>query len=218
MSNCTVVVPNTKANKKRYNDLVKGWWNWIYTPNCDNNNTNGKLNVTFFRDDIIGTQLVIKAGISSTPTQLHPCHTKNVTVNAGSSIFLPVYHVNTVIDHPYGDGSKCGNIQRCIDSSRDDLKNLYHQWATIRKIGGNEQNIANLKDHYFESDAFTLTVNGKHNLNREQGFSLRRGTHRGVAFGTYILLNDFQPGNYELDFGGKARNYRTRAVYNLTVK
>lgn len=219
MSNYTVVAPNTKSNKKRYNDLVKGWWNWVYTPNCDNNNTDYKLNVTFFRDDIIGSELVLKAGISSTAIQLQQCHTKSVTIEAGSNIFLPVYHINTVIDHPYGDGRKCGNIQRCKECSRNDLGNLYLQWAKIKVNGGNARDItSNLKNHYFESDEFTLIVKGKHYLNREQGLSLRNATHRGVAFGTYLLLNNFQPGTYELDFGGKATNYRTRAVYTLTVK
>jgi hypothetical protein len=219
MSNYTVVSPNTKANKERYNELVKGWWNWVYTRNCDDNNSDAKLNVTFLRDDIIGSRLVLPAGISSTPPNLQPCHTKNVTTNAGSNIFLPVYHVNTVVDHPYGDGRECGNIERCIESSRNDLGNLYVQWAKVKVNGGKAQDITNnLNNHYFESDEFTLTVKGKHSLNREQGFSLGEGRHQGVAFGTYLLLNNFQPGTYELDFGGKATNYRTRAVYNLTVE
>ncbi len=219
MSNYTVVAPNTKPRKKRYNDLVKAWWNWVYTPNCDNNNTDSKLNVTFLRDDIIGSQFVLKAGISSTPIHLQPCHTKSITTNAGSNIFLPVYHVNTVVAHPYGDGKKCGNIQRCIQASRNDLGNLYRQWAKIRENGGKATDITNnLDNHYFESNEFILTVKGKNDLNREQGFYLGKGRYQGVAFGTYLLLNDFQLGTYEIDFGGKATNYRTRAVYNLTVE
>lgn len=61
-------------------------------------------------------------------------------------------------------------------------------------------------------------VNGPNRLNREEGFCLGKGSYQGVAFGIYFLLNNFQPGKYEIDFGGKATNYRTRAVYNKTVK
>ena len=83
----------------------------------------------------------------------------------------------------------------------------------------NKQDITNnLNNHYFESNKFTLTVSGKNNLNREQGFSLGKGSYQGVAFGTYLLLNNFQPGMYEIDFGGKATNYRTRSVYNIFVQ
>lgn len=219
MVNYTVVSPNTKANKSRYNELVKGWWNWVYSPNCDTSNTNPKLNVTFLRDDIIGSRLVLAAGLSSTPIHLQPCHTKNITATAGTNIFLPVYHVNTVDAHPYGDGKSCGNINRCIQAARNDLGNLYQKWARISINGAKPRNItSNLNNHYFESDKFTLTVSGKNNLDREQGFSLGKGTYKGVAFGTYLLLNNFQPGIYEIDFGGKATNYRTRAVYNLFVR
>lgn len=219
MSNYTVVSPNTKANKKRYNELVKAWWNWVYAPNCDSNNTDPELDVTFLRDDIIGTQFVLKAGISPTPIDLQPCHSKIIAANSGSNIFLPVYHVNTVDAHPYGDGNRCGNINRCIKAARNDLGNLYQKWAKIRLNAGKQADITNnLNNHYFESDKFTLTVSGKNNLNREQGFSLQKGRYQGVAFGIYLLLNNFQTGNYEIDFGGKATNYRTRSVYYLSIK
>lgn len=219
MSNYTVVSPKSTANKRRYNELVKAWWNWVYVPNCDNNNTNPKLNITFLRDDIIGTQFVLKAGISSTAIQLQPCHAKSIAIKAGSNIFLPVYHVNIVDANPYGDGRKCGTINRCIQAARIDLGNLYQQWAKIRVNGGKQQDITNnLNNHYFQSNQFTLIVRGKNGLNREQGFSLGKGSYQGVAIGTYLLLNNFQPGMYEIDFGGKATNYRTRSVYNLSVQ
>lgn len=217
--NYTVKRPNTKANRERYNELVKGWWNWVYSSNCDNSSTNPILDITFLRDDIIGSRLVLAAGVSSTSIELQPCHTKNITVKAGTNIFLPVYHVNTVNAHPYGDGKTCGSISRCIQAARNDLGNLYQKWAKIRINGGKAKDITNnLNNHYFESNRFTLTVKGKNSLNREQGFSLGKGKYQGVGFGIYLLLTNFQTGNYEIDFGGKATNYRTRAVYHLSVK
>jgi len=219
VANYTVIAPNTKTNRKRYDELVKGWWNWVYSSNCDNNNTNSILDIAFLRDDIIGSRLVLGAGISSTSVDLQSCHTKKITVKIGTNIFLPVYHVNTVDAHPYGDGRKCGNLSRCIQAARNDLGNLYHKWAKIRINGGKAKDITNnLNNHYFESNQFSLTVRGKNSLNREQGFSLGKGKYRGVGFGIYLLLNNFQAGNYEFDFGGKATNYRTRAVYYLSVK
>ena len=32
-----------------------------------------------------------------------------------------------------------------------------------------------------------------------------------------MLMTNFKPGNYVIDFGGKATNYFTRAVYNVNV-
>jgi hypothetical protein len=40
----------------------------------------------------------------------------------------------------------------------------------------------------------------------------------GVSVGTYLLLSNFKPGKYRLDFGGISRvPYFTRAVYDITV-
>lgn len=213
------VVPPDGSNKARFNELVSGWWNWVYTPNCDDNCTDSKLGVCFLRDDIIGTQFVLKAGISATPSDLQQCHSKNVTVNSENDIFLPIYHVCSVVGHPYVKGGKIKSIAECQDAARIDLSNLYLQWAKITANGGQSSDIVNdLQKHYFESDEFTLNVNGPSDLNREQGFDLDKGRYQGVAFGTYLLLKDFQPGSYQLDFGGKATDYRTRSVYNLTIK
>jgi hypothetical protein len=216
MGNYTVVVPDKQDNKNRYNELVKRWWNWIYVDNCDDDSTFD--DVTFLRGNVIGPRLVLGAGISSTPIDLEPCHTKNISTKAGTNIFFPVYHVNIVDKHPYGDGKQCGSISRCAQAARNDLGDLYQKWAKIKIDGGKAQDITlNLNNHYFESDEFTLKVNGPNALNREQGFSLGKGSYQGVAFGTYLLMNNFQRGTYEIDFGGKATNYRTRAIYYMTV-
>jgi hypothetical protein len=217
VANYTVVSP--KANRNQYNDLVKNWWNWVYTHNCDNNNRIARLNVTFLRDDIIGTRLVIGAGISSTPIEQLPCHTKNITIATGSDIFFPVYHVNIVGQYPYGDGKECGSLERCVKAARNDLGDLDRKWAKISVNGGKSHEITtNLDNYYFESNQFTLVVQGRNDLNREQGFYLGKGSYKGVAFGIYLLLKSFKAGTYMLDFGGTASNYRTRAVYNMTVK
>jgi hypothetical protein len=154
-----------------------------------------------------------------TPSGLQQCHTKNVTVNSKNDIFLPVYHVCSVIGHPYVKGGNIKSIAECQDAARNDLSNLYLQWAKITVNGGQSSDIVpDLHKHYFESEEFTLNVSGPNNLNREQGFDLDEGSYKGVAFGTYLLLKDFQPASYQLDFGGKATDYRTRSVYNLTIK
>jgi hypothetical protein len=198
-------------DEARYKDLIERWWNWVHTPNADAGAT--FPDVTFLRDDIIGNQRNIVAGFDR--TNVPPLH-KNITAPSGTNIFFPVYHVHyTKIDpYPFRDGTQCRTISRCVKAANNDLDNLYERWATI-----NGQPITvNFRDFEIKVGPFSVAVPAGHGLNREEGFSLPAGNWEGVAHGTYLLLNNFQAGTYNIKFGGKATNYRTASEYRMTVR
>lgn len=214
MSNYTVVVPDSQDNKNRYNDLIKRWWNWLYTPDCDNVSY---PDVCFLRGDVIGPPLLVTAGMFSNATDEISCYAKNVSIKDKQDVFFPVYHSHFVEQDPFGDGKLCGVIGRCLDAARNDYANLYQAWAKIGpNIGGVQDITNNLSQHYFESDKFTLQVSSSNDLRREEGFYLSDGKYDGVSVGTYMLLTNLSD-LQTIDFGGRATNFFTRAVYHLGV-
>lgn len=214
MGNYTVVVPNSEENKNRYNDLIKRWWNWLYTPDRDNVSY---PDVSFLRGDVVGPPLLVTAGIFSNSPDDVSCYTRNISIDGKQDVFFPVYHCHFVEQDPFGDGKSCGNIGRCLDAARNDYANLYDAWAKIGSNNGGVQDITNnLKGHYFESDKFTLQVSGSSDLRREEGFYLSDGKYDGVSVGTYMLLTNLS-GAHTIDFGGRATNFFTRSVYHLSI-
>lgn len=210
--NFTLVSPDSA--KGRYEQLIPKWWKWVFTKDRDSNYTFDDL--SFLRDDIVGPQLMFGAGQEASPISKPFKHT--IKIDAHTSIFFPVYHVHIVEGDPFRDGKKCVTIPRCVIAAENDLANVYERWATIDSSGGNPQPITtNFTDFEVKFGPFKLDVPDDHDMKREKGYSLPGGPHNGVAHGTFLLLDDFQPGKYEIDFGGKATNYQTRSVYKMTV-
>jgi hypothetical protein len=215
-------------SSQRYPELIEKWWNWIYLDNPDENQT--QTGVTFVRDNIIGSRLDFPAGVeildfsggidSSGP----PGETfkNNISIDEGSAVFLPVYHVNFVKEHPnpLDNGSPCGDTGRCKKAATNDLSNVYQKWAKYTKNGGDMKDITrNFDTHTFEIE-FPLEVKSRNNLDREKGFELapRPEKYQGITRGMYLLLTDFEPATYRINFGGRATNYRTQSIYGITVK
>jgi hypothetical protein len=195
--------------------LVQDWWNWVFQANRDTTQPN---DVTFLRGDIVGDRRVLGAGIDiGTPRFTIPSYAGTARIQQGK-LLLPVYDSHFVQDDPFGDGNPCGTTERCLIAAKNDYANLYEKWATISMDKGQPQDIVgNLDEYYIETPEFTINVPENNFLNREVGFSLRPGPHKGVSVGIFLLLTDIQPGTYTLDFGGRATNYFTRAVYNIHV-
>lgn len=205
------------GNEQRYKDLIQRWWNWVYSQNCDNNNIFD--DVTLLRDDIIGPQLKHEVGISKNPRDNVPHEPpKNVTLKTGSNIFFPIYHVCSVREHPFVGGGQCGD--RCEKAAEMDLVNCYDRWAKISIDGQSAVDITNDWNNHYCDTKLMLKVPGPNNLKGEEGFYLdgRDKPYEGFAAGTYLLLNNLQSGKYELDFGGRATDFRTRSLYEVNVK
>lgn len=213
MSNYNLIT--VVQDKGRYEELIPRWWDWAYEEDCDAKNNRG--DVTFLRDNIIKGQIKIDAGVtSSLPAEYYE---QNIEVKGGTNIFFPVYHVHVCERDPYVvDEGTCDTIERCQISAENDLANVYHRWANISFNGGKEEPVTkNFKDHEIKVGPFTLEVKRDNDLKTEEGYYLSPGSYNGVSHGTYLLLNDFKPGNYVLDFGGKATNFQTRSIYTIHV-
>jgi hypothetical protein len=210
-----------QGNEQKYKNLVSQWWNWVYKPDRD---TNYKFeDVTFLRDDIVGTQLKHDVGISSNPNsneRVWGSDPNPVNVEHGKSIFFPVYHVCSVKQHPFVKGGTCSDLSRCTEATQIDLANCYDRWARIGVDNPPRNEITTKWDDYYVQTELKLEVPGPNDLKREAGFYLdgKESPYDGVAAGTYLLLNNFEGGNYYLDFGGRATDFRTRSLYKISVK
>ena len=194
----------------RYQNLVRRYWDWVYSENCD---ANRKFkDISFLRDDCIGDPISLVAGFDySLPDKYNY---QEIDISEGTDIFFPVYHAHYCdVDPPVkGDVNKCGQ------AADNDLSNLYHKWATIKINNGQSEDIArNFKDHEIKVGPFKQKVNSENGIRKEVGLYLGPGEYNCVAHGTYILLKNLQKAKYELDFGGLATNFRTRSVYGITV-
>jgi hypothetical protein len=214
MSATPYTLKSVKQAKGRYEELIPEWWNWVHTPGAViGYQTISRLNVTFLRDDIIGNQRNIDAGFD---TSAVTPFSKTFDVPGGTNIFIPVYHAHyTKKDpFPFGEGGECGTIPRCVIAAKTDLDNLYERWATVNNV----PITPDFRDFEIEVGPFPVDVPAGHGLKREKGLSLPQGKWDGVAHGTYLLLENFQTGTYNIKFGGKATNYRTASEYTMTVR
>ncbi len=118
----------------------------------------------------------------------------------------------SVNEHPYVKGGKCDSPQKRKDAVKIDLANNFEKWANI-----NGANI-DLQNHYIETDEFDLNVPEKNELKREAGFNLEPGNYKGIAAGTYVCLEKLELGDYKIEFGGRATDFHSESLYNVTVK
>jgi hypothetical protein len=218
-----VITPDTPENKKKYHELAEAYWNWVYGVNRDANPTNpNDSKVVFLRDDIVGGQLQHDVGISLSARPGERDFQKNISIDAGTNLFFPIYHICSLIGHPYVKGGDCDTLDKCRDATRIDQENCNKRWAKVKvNDGGLEEIVAELDfdKHKIETDKITVEVPDPNELNREVGFNmLPPGPHDGIIAGTYLYLVDLQPGNYSFDFGGRATDFHTSSKYYVTVK
>jgi hypothetical protein len=216
-----VVDAVSPENKLIYQKLAQDYWNWVYGVNRDANPTNpNDSKVVFLRDDIVGDQLHHDVGISNARPGERDLE-KNISIDAGTSLFFPIYHICSNIGHPYVKGGDCDTLDKCRDATRIDQENCYKRWAKIKVNDGQLKDIVaelDLDKHKIETDKITVEVPDPNELNREAGFSLPPGQHDGIIAGTYLYLVDLQPGNYDIDFGARATDFHTSSKYNVIVK
>lgn len=218
-------VVSLSEGASEYRELAKAYWNWIQSPDPDANPRHPtQPNLTFLRDDVIGSQLQHEVGILTGRGQTEDAAFSTTPIIATTSMkfFFPIYHVCSVSEHPYVKGGKCDTPEKRKNAAMFDLNNNYQKWAKITINGQDEHNIVNddLDNYRIESGEFELRVPGSNNLNREAGFNLppTEGSYPAYAAGIYLYLKDLQPGNYRLDFGGRATDFHTQSVYNISVK
>ena len=196
--------------------LVEDWWNWVFQPDRDTTQPN---DVTFIRGDVVGDRRVLGAGNDiRTPRFTIPSYAGFARAQHGK-LFFPVYDSHFTQEDLIGDENRlCETTENCLKVAKNDFQNLYHIWATIAPDKGQPQNIVpNLRDYYIETEEFTVNVPEDNQLNREVGAYLTPGLHKGKSVGVFLLLYDLREGTYTLDFGGRATNYFTRAVYTIHV-
>jgi hypothetical protein len=206
-----------------YRELAKAYWKWIHGPDPDANPRHPTdPNLTFLRDDVIGSQLQHEVGIlldGRGKSELAPFDTQPITAPTSMNFFFPIYHVCSASEHPYVKGGKCDSAVKRKNAAMFDLNNNYQKWAKITIGSEPERNIVDNLDNYnIETGEFELEVPGTNNLNREAGFNLPPGNYPAFAAGTYLYLKNLQPGNYRLDFGGRATDFHTQSVYNIALK
>lgn len=211
MGNFDVTDPTGK-NREVYKKLIERWWNWVFKPNCDSISF---PDVAFLRTDIIGDP-------RPPPDDPHdlPALRRNTDIPKNKQVLVPIYYSHFVQEDPFGDGSPCGNINRCQSAAKDDYNKLAKKWAKIKVDGGEEQNIVkDLDSYYFETNPFGLKVSDANNLKREEGFHLepRANPYQGICAGDFLLMK-FGEGRYQMDFGGIASNYFTRSIYGISVQ
>lgn len=195
----TVVTVN--EDFARYENLVLRYWDWIFTENCD---ANRKFkDITFLRDDCIGSPITLVAGFNYSKPETY--NYQEVHLTEGTDIFFPVYHAHF-----------CGKNPR--QEADTDLANLYMIWADIKINNGELMNITtNFREHEIKVGPFKQIVKRENGLRKEEGLYLPPGEYTCVSHGTYIILKNLQKATYQLDFGGRATNFLTRSIYNITV-
>jgi hypothetical protein len=206
------VIDPTGENKEVYKKLIERWWEWVFKPNCDDVKF---PDVAFLRTDIIGDPRPPPGNSRDVPALK-----RNIDIPKNKQILVPIYYSHFVHDDPFGDGSPCGNTDRCRSAAKADYNKLSEKWANIKVDGGEQQDIVkDLDSYYFETNPFGLKVSDYNNLKREEGFHLepRANPYQGICVGNFLLMK-FDEGRYQMDFGGIASNYFTRSVYDITVK
>lgn len=223
------IKPDQTYKGLTYADLIADWMNWVYSDDPDERNDNS---FTYLRGNNIGDPYNSESSALSASTFDVVDDIKNIydrtgfrgiTITSNSAIFFPVFDTNFVLNDTY-----LGKVLQTPYDLRIGTRNEYNQvsamWATIQVSNGEdwvEGNpiVEDLSEYYAESYPFQLFASAGNKLNREPKYYLQ-GPHDylGVSVGTYLLLSNFKPGKYRLDFGGISRvPYFTRAVYDITV-
>lgn len=225
MEATTYKVVSLADGLSEYKELAKAYWNWIQGPDPDANPIHpSDPNLTFLRDDVIGSQLQHEVGILAGrgKSEVAPFSTTPITATTAMKFFFPVYHVCSASEHPYVKGGKCDTPEKRKNAAMFDLNNNYQKWAKISINGQGERNIVDddLDNYRIETGEFELRVPEANNLNREAGFNLppTEGSYPAYAAGVYLYLKELQPGSYRLDFGGRATDFHTQSVYVISVK
>jgi hypothetical protein len=209
-------VVTVSQDPEAYRIISEEYWYWVHEPDCDAKSDRG--HVTFLRDDCIGD-----------PRKWNDGHKQEdeITRPVGTNIFFPVYHVHICKGDPFPEeygGGRCDTTNKCLQAAYYDLNQIRVKegkpeiWARI-KVDKDEpvELTENLNDHTVTLMPFIVKV-GLNRLNREPNFHLNPGVHKGVARGTYILLKNFQKGDYILDFGGNANNFATHSIYKMHIE
>lgn len=183
---------------------VEDWWNWVYDPNRDSNYHKGDL--IFMRDNIVG------------PPNKPDDNIQEIYGKEGSHVFFPVYQSHICEWDDYPGGGKCDTVEKQREVADADMDKVQTKKATISIDGAEQIPITeNLDDHDVTFIPFEVNVPEDNDLNREPGYHLPKGKHKGVARGTFILLKNFKEGTYVLEFEGISSDYETRSVYTLHI-
>lgn len=224
----TVVEPKQGYKGMTYGDLITEWWNWIYSANPDSKQMSDPL---LLRGDILGDPIdLTKLGRTKNPIDLvkNPKHIYNRTnrlgihVTSDTSIFLPVYGSQFVLNDKF-EGKEIKTMKECRAAAQREFRSLSDIWATVKLIEGGRVTLSgkivnNLEKFYVESTPFKMQVSKNNRLNREPKFYLKPGEYKGIGVGIYLLIHDFRPGTYRLDFGGISKaNFFSRAIYDIIV-
>jgi len=226
-SHFDIVRPDETYKGMSYSDLIKYWWNWIFSANPDYRQDYG---IVFLRGNIgasyKSTHETGKLAMMSDPAFVYNrTGLMGITISTDSSLFFPIYDSQFVVGDHF-DGTQVGSTLECRSAAKMDFQLLTAAWANYHIIepsaakSSKTRIVNDLGKYYAESSPFGLVVSDRNKMkDLYDGDPLQPGQYEGVAVGIYLLVTNFkQEGTYRFDFGGISRiSYTTRAVYDIKI-
>jgi hypothetical protein len=225
----SVFMPDQTFRGLTYADLIADWMNWIYSEDPDDRID---YYFTYLRGNNIGDPYDLESsalasstleGVSDIKNVLDRTGYRGITITSNTALFFSVFDTNFVLNDQYG-GMVLGTPYDLRVATRKEYNQVSVMWAFYQVWNGKGWNDAqpivnSLDDYYAESYPFRLFASEGNRLNREPKYYLQGPReYLGVSVGTYLLMSNFKPGKYRLDFGGISKvEYFTRAIYDITV-
>jgi hypothetical protein len=142
------------------------------------------------------------------------------TIYKNTALVVPIMTAMYSIDDGY-EAKQLLDEQDVRNAVRRDISEGGKMWLRFKTPkSGYEPVIKNgdIKDYYFETAVFTLTVSNQSPLIDKFEAPISPGEHETVQGGYFVILKDLSPGTYRFHFGGNGKGYYyTDAVYDITV-
>jgi hypothetical protein len=218
-----VMSPDEVYRGMTYKDLVEEWWNWAYS---DDPTSSSDSDPVFLRGNFAESAITKENLSSNTPsaiTGFNDIYEANpIKITGDSAVYFPVYNTLFLFKDKYQE-RQLNTLQECKNKARMEFRSMSKAWATYTyepngsKIQRPKVVVAgDLWENYIES-SITL-VGSKNNILNREDYELNDEPCEGADVGIYLLMKNFKPGRYKIDFGGiSVKNFFTRAVYDLKV-
>ena len=173
-----VIHPDETYRGMTYSDLIKDWWNWIFSAEPDIRQDHdimflrGNIGANFeeinksLREKIIAGRLDMMTNPSLVYNRTNLL---GMTISANTSLFLPVYDSQFVIGDNF-EGKQLETSYECRVAARREFRFAAAVWANYMVLGEEnkivkKERITNgLEDFYVESSPFGLIISEKNKL------------------------------------------------------
>lgn len=219
-----VMRPDQVYRGMTYKDLIEEWWNWAYSEDPTPSNDTDPI----FLSGNIESAITEENLGSETPeaiSRINDIYRPNpIDITRDSAVFFPVYNTLFLINDKYHE-QELKSLHECKKFARMEFGSMSKVWGTYTYQPPGRKNqkpkavtAGGLWKNYIES-SITLVGSKNNKMNRESNYKLDEEPHEGADVGIYLLMRNFIPGRYTIDFGGISikNNFFTRAVYTLNV-